>query len=190
MMVRLARINWVSLFQVGMLVGVLASLVMALGIQVLWGELPCPLCMLQRIGITSVAIGILLNLRFGSRPSHYSLIFISCLLTAAISLRQIAMHVVPGSGAYGSPFLGYHLYTWAFMAAFVLMFVNSVVMAFDGRAQRPAFAKQWTIIFSIFIAMFLAVQIANTLTAAQICGFTQCPGDPIAVFHSRDHGLS
>ena len=44
----------------------------AFAAQLLLGELPCPLCLLQRIQFALLAIGPILNVRFGPRPSHYA----------------------------------------------------------------------------------------------------------------------
>ena len=47
-------------------------LVIAFAAQLLLNELPCPLCLLQRIQFAMLAVGPILNLRFGPRPSHYA----------------------------------------------------------------------------------------------------------------------
>ena len=61
------------------LYAVAAVLAAAFAAQLLLGELPCPLCLLQRIQFAMLAIGPILNVRYGPRPSHYAL----ALLTAA-----------------------------------------------------------------------------------------------------------
>jgi disulfide bond formation protein DsbB len=43
----------------------------AFAAQLLLHELPCPLCLLQRLQFTVLAIGPILNIRFGLRPSHF-----------------------------------------------------------------------------------------------------------------------
>ena len=45
-------------------------LVIAFASQLLLNELPCPLCLLQRIQFAMLAVGPIPNLRFGPRPSH------------------------------------------------------------------------------------------------------------------------
>ena len=44
----------------------------AFAAQLLLDELPCPLCLLQRIQFALLAVGPVLNVRFGPRPSHYA----------------------------------------------------------------------------------------------------------------------
>ncbi len=77
------------------------------------GELPCPLCLLQRIDFIALGRGLLLNMRFGPSPLHYGLVIAAALFGAAAAGRQVLLHIVPGSGAYGSPLFGLHLYTWS-----------------------------------------------------------------------------
>ena len=83
---------------------------------------PCPLCLLQRIGMIGIATGALMNLRFGIRSQHYALSLLSAGLGGAVSVRQILLHVCPGFPEFGYPVLGYGLYTWAFiyMTAWIL----------------------------------------------------------------------
>ncbi len=84
---------------------IILMLVMAFAIQFILHEIPCPLCLLQRLGFLAIAFGFLMNLRFGLRPSHYAIVIISALYTSFVALRQIALHVVPGTGSYGSAIL-------------------------------------------------------------------------------------
>src|SRR5216684_3430866 len=64
-------LNALSLYAVAL---VLAA---AFAAQLLLHELPCPLCLLQRIQFAVLAIGPILNVRWGPRPSHYPLALLS-----------------------------------------------------------------------------------------------------------------
>src|SRR3954469_12774889 len=85
----------------------------AFAAQLLLGELPCPLCLLQRLQFTVLAIGPILNIRFGPRPSHYAMSLLAAAAGAAFSTRQILLHILPGDAGYGSALLGLHYYSWA-----------------------------------------------------------------------------
>jgi disulfide bond formation protein DsbB len=61
------------------LAGVCGSLLMALYWQVVFNELPCPLCQLQRVALTLAGIGMMLNVRFGPSAVHYAIILASAL---------------------------------------------------------------------------------------------------------------
>src|SRR6188472_1842289 len=69
------------------------------------GELPCPLCLLQRVAFAALAVGPILNLRYGPRPSHYALSLIAAIAGAGISMRQVLLHIIPGDPGYGSMIL-------------------------------------------------------------------------------------
>ena len=84
------------------LLGCSAILVVAFGYQFALGELPCPLCLLQRAAFAAAGLGFALSVRFGPRPSHYGVVILSALAGAAVAGRQVALHVVPGTGGYGS----------------------------------------------------------------------------------------
>ena len=118
-------LNALSLYAVAL---VLAA---AFAAQLLLDELPCPLCLLQRLQFTVLAIGPILNIRFGPRPSHYAMSLLAAAAGAAFSTRQILLHIMPGDAGYGSALLGYHYYTWAligFAAAIVLL---AAILLFD-----------------------------------------------------------
>ena len=51
--------------------------------QLVLGELPCPLCLLQRVGFVAVGFGLALNLIYGPRPSHYGIMLIGALFGGA-----------------------------------------------------------------------------------------------------------
>ena len=85
--------------------------------QLWFRDLPCPLCILQRAGFFAAGVGIALNLVFGPKPSHYGVAIIGAIAGGIISMRQILLYIVPGTGSYGNPVFGLHLYTWAFITA-------------------------------------------------------------------------
>ena len=122
---RAITLNALSLYAVA---GVLAA---AFAAQLVLHELPCPLCLLQRILFATLAVGPILNIRFGPRPSHYALSLFAAVAGAVVSTRQVLLHIMPGDAGYGSALLGYHYYTWAllgFIAAIVLL---AAVLLFD-----------------------------------------------------------
>ena len=112
------------------LTGIFFMLLLCFIFQIVLHELPCPLCLLQRLGFLCVALGFMMNLRFGLRPSHYAISILSALFTGFVALRQIALHVVPGSGSYGAAFLGMHLYTWSFVISMVQSLAHKGVYLF------------------------------------------------------------
>src|SRR6201747_1388403 len=104
---RAIALNALGLYAVAL---VLAA---AFAAQLILHELPCPLCLLQRILFAMLAIGPILNIRFGPRPSHYALSLLAAAAGAVFSTRQILLHIMPGDAGYGSALLGFYYFTWA-----------------------------------------------------------------------------
>lgn len=162
------------------LIGIILVLSMAFLIQFIIKELPCPLCLLQRFGFLAIAFGFLLNLRFGFRPSHYALIILSGLFTSFVSMRQIVLHIIPGTGAYGSPLFGLHLYTWCYIIAMIIVIVTTLLLSVDRQFNLNftpnKYEKKMTmILFSLVCALI----IMNMVSLFLQCGFKECPDDPV-----------
>lgn len=162
------------------LAAIIVILLLALAFQIIYHELPCPLCLLQRIGFISIAFGFLLNFRFGLRPSHYAIVILSGLFTSFVALRQIALHVIPGTGAYGSPVLGLHLYTWAFIIAMTIVIITTLLLGIDRQYQKSNYKNiRWTYLTNLLFLLVTMTILANILSAILECGFNACPDNPI-----------
>lgn len=111
-------------------------LLLAFGAQLILHELPCPLCLLQRIQFAMLAVGPILNVRFGPRPSHYAVSLLTAAAGAAFASRQILLHVMPGDLGYGSALLGYHYYTWAFIGFAVAVVALAAMLLFDAQFKE------------------------------------------------------
>lgn len=162
------------------LVAIIGILLETCILQFVYHELPCPLCLLQRIGFIGIVFCFLLNFRFGLRPSHYSLAIISSLFSAFVALRQIALHVIPGTGHYGSPILGLHLYTWSFIAAMAILIATAVLLSIDKQFENPNRyqSKSWQFITNILFGCVSAVIAVNLIAVILQCGFKECAANP------------
>lgn len=153
------------------LVGVLLS---AFAVQFLAHEEPCPLCLLQRLGMIGVACSLLLNLKFGMHPSHYALALFSSLLGGMVALRQISLHVCPGFGTFGIPVLGLSLYTWSFIVFFAsILGVAILLFLIDSKKSNEA-PPIWCVWCTSALATTLIVTLANVVTTFIQCGFGPC----------------
>lgn len=165
-------------FNLMALVGITLLLLVALFDQLVLGELPCPLCLLQRVAFIMVGIGFLLNVRFGAAPLHYGLVILSALAGAFASGRQILLHIVPGTGAYGSALFGLHFYTWAFVAFMLTLLGVGLILLVETRVgeARPATAGerigQWA---GLLLA---AVVLVNSAATFLECGLGPCADNP------------
>jgi disulfide bond formation protein DsbB len=166
-------LNALALYAIALILAV------AFYFQIVLGELPCPLCMLQRIAFIALAIGPILTLRFGPRPRHYAMAIIAAVLGAAIASRQILLHIGPADPGYGSALLGYHFYTWAFISFAVAVLASAVVLLFDGQFEPMSKPLKLAPLESGAIWLVLAMAVLNVASAFLECGFGACPADPV-----------
>ena len=161
------------------LLGIGTVLALAFIDQIWFGDLPCPLCILQRAGFFAAGFGIALNLIFGPKPSHYGMAIIGAVAGGAISMRQILLHIVPGTGSYGPPVFGLHLYTWAFIAAVVIVVGCAIMMLDDRQFSRaePMSVRLKALPLSALL-LFLVLAVANVFSTIALCGAGFCPDQP------------
>lgn len=144
--------------------------------QLYFGELPCPLCLLQRVGLMAAGLGFMLNLRFGLHPLHYGVTLIAALVGAATSGRQVLLHIIPDGMGYGKVFFGMHLYTWSFVSFVSILLGVGVLLMISGSAHSgmPKLTR-W---IKLIVGLFLLVVFANLVSTILECGFSECPSDP------------
>ena len=156
------------------------ALILLLGFyfQLGWHELPCPLCLLQRVAFVALAVGPILNIRYGPRPSHYALSVLAALVGVTASVRQVMLHILPGDKGYGSPILGLHFYTWAALLFLLAIALIAIVMLFDrqfadAHSPPPSVAR-----IAVWLVILLVA--ANAASTLLECGFAVCPENPVS----------
>ncbi len=161
--------------------GICGVLLGAYYIQFVEGEFPCPLCLLQRLAMLGVAFGAMLNLRYGIHTRHYGVSLLSAIFGASVSIRQILLHIDPSDSGYGSPVLGMHLYTWAFIVFAVVILLIGIMMFFETQFEENADNKSTSSLSRFIKAVFFLVVFiaaANVVTTFLKCGLGQCPDNP------------
>jgi disulfide bond formation protein DsbB len=153
----------------------------AFAAQLLLHELPCPLCLLQRIQFAVLAIGPIMNIRWGPRPSHYALSLLAAAVGMAFSTRQVLLHIMPGDAGYGTALFGYHYYTLAligFAAALVLL---AAILLFDRQFEDEGPTQQASpgAFATTAVWLVIALTALNVLSTLLECGFGACAEDPI-----------
>ncbi|MBI2743785.1 MAG: disulfide bond formation protein B [Chlamydiales bacterium] len=141
-------------------------------------QAPCPLCFLQRVAMIGIAVGQLLNFRFGIKMSHHAISLFHCVFGAGVSLRQISLHVCPGSPTFGTPVLGYGLYTWALISFVCSIIAIGGLMLLYNPSWKPFHSKALTLMERFAFLFTLAIIIADIVSIGMICGFTPCPDNP------------
>ncbi len=184
-------IFWAKMLSTLDVLGLALILIIAFGMQFFMGELPCPLCLLQRLGILAIGFGFLLNIHYHIRTSHYAISLLAAVFTALVSMRQVLLHIVPTPGdyGYGSAIFGLHMYTWVFIISIVAIIYIAIVMSWPAQyvlgkthSDEPAELKApWARHISHFaFLLFFIVTIANVISLHEECGWHECPDNPIA----------
>lgn len=146
----------------------------AFGVQFFMHEEPCPLCMLQRIGMIGVATGGLLNIFFGVRMSHYGLCLFSALTGGFVALRQISLHVCPGFSEFGVPVLGLSLYTWSFFVFVCIVLAVAFLLFLYDPAESQAEPPPQNFLTKMAFGLIFLIALTNIITTYMQCGFGPC----------------
>ncbi len=148
-------------------------LLAAFGVQFIEHEEPCPLCLLQRLGMIAAGTCLLFNLLFGIHPAHYGLALLSSLFGGTVALRQISLHVCPGFPEFGLPVLGISLYTWSFLIFFCLVLsIAFLLILYNPKKSQEMVPLNP--VFKVACGLLLFVVAANIVTTYAQCGFGPC----------------
>jgi disulfide bond formation protein DsbB len=145
-------------------------------VQLIAGELPCPLCVMQRIALMLCALGllhILISARDGALTCKAAAVgngiaIVSALVGVVASGRQMLLHIPPGDPGFGQPVWGLHLYTWG-LIAFACQIAGSggLLIATAWLEEKPVIwrgAARWSAI------AFAAIVIANLVSVIAEAG--------------------
>jgi disulfide bond formation protein DsbB len=174
MSIRLAtKLNAAALYAIA------AVLLAAFYFQMALNELPCPLCLLQRVGFAALAIGPVLTLRHGPRPSHYGLVILAALVGAGIAARQVLLHIAPGDPGFGSALFGYHFYTWAFLCFAAAIAAAAAMLLGEAQFERRTPVPEPGLFETAAVWLVIAVTLLNAVSVLLECGFAWCPANPV-----------
>ena len=151
-------------------------------------ELPCPLCILQRMAMMLCVIGplrIIARARRGDLDlrgyvAGYGMSIVAAVVGMTISTRQILLHIDPGDPGYGDAVLGLHLYSWA-LVTFVIVVVFCGAMLVFARETLPVApaGRTWALASTVVVGLFLALIAANLVSVFFEEGFNWIlPDDP------------
>jgi disulfide bond formation protein DsbB len=123
-----------DLFQFAMLLAMAAILTTAMIFQFQGGEIPCPLCLLQRLAMFGVGFGVILHFRYGYSARNDGVSMLFALLLLIVSVRQTLLDIYPrpGHSYIGSAVLGLHMPVWSVVIAVALLLGFAVKLAVLG----------------------------------------------------------
>jgi len=175
----LALLNY--LYLLAIMVVIAGILTAAMTLQYAKGELPCPLCLLQRVAMFGVCFGIIENFRrgFSYQNTGYSLLFTIFLLVVAVRQTLLDIYPRPGHEYIGSAVLGLHMPVWSIIIALCLLTAYAAKLAVLGGDeyleeippnQFPLIGKLGDVA-SLYVIVICAV---NFVSVVLQCGLEEC----------------
>lgn len=175
----LAGLNYLYLLaMMGVIAGILTT---AMTLQYAYGELPCPLCLLQRVALFGVCFGIMLNFRggFSCQNTGFSLLFAIFLLVVSARQSLLDIYPRPGHEYIGSAVFGIHMPVWSVIIALALLIAYAIKLAVLGGDDylRESDTRTFPIIHrlaGILSACVIVLCLINLVSVVIQCGFGQC----------------
>lgn len=176
-------------------VGAMALLGVLLGVyvyQFTYREVPCTLCLLQRLAMIAAAFGAVMNLVLGPDPRYYGLCLISAVFGIGVSVRQTLLHVNPyfdtdtgqptldptTNPPFGHPVFGLDLYVWGTVIFATVILATAVALMFRSQFESSPDEPEWVgRLAAIGAAILFFVAASETLGVFLECGFGDCPND-------------
>lgn len=153
-------------------------LCMAMYHQYFMGEIPCPLCLMQRVAFLGFAYGAMMQF-MGSHRLRYvgvSLFFVFVLMV--ISLRQSLLDICHTAGHVwvGSAIMHIHMPIWSFIIAVGLLFFIAFDLMFITREYNNNIMEYPLLrsIFNIMVILMIVISAINFLSTFVQCGLYNC----------------
>jgi disulfide bond formation protein DsbB len=169
------RLDWLILCL--MLLALAGVLTAAMGFQYLGGEIPCPLCLLERVAMFACCFGLIRQLEGDGSQRGAGIAMISAVLLLVISVRQTLLDIVPREGhAYiGSAVFGLHMPVWSVLIAIALLSGFAVRLAVFGGPSWPPAEQSTLARLSYGLGLYVAILCAiNFISVVIQCGFGEC----------------
>jgi disulfide bond formation protein DsbB len=171
-----------QLYLLLMLITIAGILTAAMVMQYALGELPCPLCLLQRVALFGVAFAAILGLRDGDTARTTGLGLVFSILLLIISVRQTLLDIYPRPGHeyIGSAVLGLHMPVWSVLIALALIGAYALkLVVFGDTGHRPRVAaypalQRLAAIAAVYVIVLCAINLGSAVVQ---CGLDQCHTD-------------
>lgn len=160
------------------LVGLAAILTAAMALQYADGEIPCPLCLLERVAMFGVCFGVVCHVRHGYDGRNTGIGMVWALFLLMVSVRHVLLNIVarPGHAYPGGAVLGVHMPVWSVVIAFAVLLAFAATLAMvDGSRQSttppsPVLTRVGTVAALYVVALCLI----NLVSAVLQCGLGAC----------------
>lgn len=159
-----------------MLSALAVVLTAAMVMQYAFGEIPCPLCLLQRYAMFGCCFGIVMQLHSAGSERGAGLGAFFALVLLVISVRQTLLDLFPRPGhAYiGSAIFGIHMPVWSVLIAVALLGGFAVRLALFGAPRSSAplpVMRRLTQGLALYVVLLCAI---NFVSVVVQCGAGEC----------------
>jgi disulfide bond formation protein DsbB len=166
------------LILLAMLLVLAAILTAAMIVQYVFGEIPCPICLLQRFAMFGCCFGLIQQLRSGDDERGAGVSQIFALMLLVISARQTLLDLFPRPGhAYiGSAIFGIHMPVWSVLIATALLIGLAIRLAFFGGPRTSSMPAASLILrltqaLRVYVVFLCAI---NFVSVVVQCGIEEC----------------
>jgi disulfide bond formation protein DsbB len=146
-------------------------------LQFYGGEIPCPLCLLQRVGMFGACFGVILHFRHGYSARNDGVSMLFALFLLIVSTRQTLLDIYPrpGHNYIGSAMLGLHMPVWSVLIAIAILLAFAIKLAVLGAPvgdpqPSPALGR----LARLLILYVIALGLINFGSVILQCGIDAC----------------
>jgi disulfide bond formation protein DsbB len=167
-----------DLFLLAMMLAMASILTTAMIFQYHGGEIPCPLCLLQRVAMFGVCFGVIQHFRHGysARTDGVSMLFALFLLIVSARQTLLDIYPRPGHSYIGSAVLGLHMPVWSVVIALTILVAFAIKLAVLGnehlRDRQPSpMLGRLARLLSLYV---IAICLINFGSVILQCGVGAC----------------
>jgi disulfide bond formation protein DsbB len=166
-----------DLFLLAMMFVIAAILTTAMVLQYQGGEIPCPLCLLQRVAMFGVCFGVVLHFRHGHSTRYTGISLLFALLLLIVAARQTLLNIYPrpGHSYTGSAVLGLHMPVWSVVIAAAILLAFAIKLTALGdedlRGVSSPLSSRLTGLLSFYVVALCLINFGSVLVQ---CGFGAC----------------
>jgi disulfide bond formation protein DsbB len=167
-----------DLVLLAMMLAIAAILTVAMILQYYGGEIPCPLCLLQRVAMFGVCFGIILHFHHGYSAQNTGISMLFALFLLIVSARQTLLDIYPrpGHSYVGDAILGLHMPIWSVVIAMAILTAFAIKLAVLGGEDlrdiqpSPVLAR----IARLLVLYMVAIGLINFASVVVQCGLDAC----------------
>jgi disulfide bond formation protein DsbB len=170
-----------SIYLLGMMAVIAAILTAAMVLQYANGEIPCPLCLLQRVAMFGVCFGIILQFRHGFSYRNTGMSMMFSLFLLIVSVRQTLLDIYPRPGHeyVGTSVFGLHMPVWSILIALALSIAFAFQLILWGgstQLQHKSLTHQSLLrVLATALSLYvIAIGVINFVSVGVQCGIDEC----------------